>query len=130
MRFDLEIEEGVTVPCSFGINSTELYCELKGIDLGEVEEHIGPNMKAPDLRDLIYTGIQAAALEDGVECPYNKYKVGQSLNDFFTADGLIDVLAKFGDSLPKFVDKKKVAELVAKVGKPPKKGKATGSKSK
>lgn len=125
MKFEITLHDKPT-ECSFGINATELFCELKGVELSAITGLIHKHMSMVDIRDLVFCGIQAACLENGTECKMTKFQVGSGL-DNLDGDELMDVLLKFTESLPKWAKddgKKKVGKAKQGGKRKPQRGKA------
>ena len=112
MRFKIILNDTPT-DVSFGITATELFCELKKIELNEVDGLIGKNMSFLDLRDLLFSGIKAACLEDGDECEDKvRHQVAAAM-DKMDGDELMDLLIKFSESLPSWASKPEKKKVTA-----------------
>jgi len=80
--------EGDLVPLKFGMNAFLLFCELRGIELDQLDKVLA---KADPgvLRDMTFCGNKAASLSRGIE-PFfkNKEEIGDLLDEnpgFITA---------------------------------------------
>jgi len=74
---------GKTVGFKFGTNAFALLSELHKVELEDLDKVLG---NVTGIRDLIFCAAQACALSSGKEITFNRFQVGDWLDEMTQAD--------------------------------------------
>ena len=95
---------GIERPIKFGINQTDMFCELRGIKLKDYYALLAGfetgNYMYGDIRDLVWSALKDGARQQGEEFDLSKYDVGD-LMDADPAKYIAETLEALVGSLPK-----------------------------
>jgi len=101
---------GKTRPYSFGWNAIEVFCDTLEIpvkDLGKALKGITKgNFELKIVRVILYSGLKAEELANGIESKYNAWKVGQWIDEM-DQEELNKAMEIFAVSLPNWAEKAK-----------------------
>ena len=105
-------------PLKFGINQTDIFCELKGIKLGDyyklLEGFSKGNWMFGDMRDLLYSGLKDGARQAKEPFDIDRYTVGDWMDDD-PAKYIAETMEQITGSLPKPTDNGSKKKATAKV---------------
>lgn len=101
-------------PLKFGTNAGAILCQLRGINLKQVQELIDPekmknyDIDGTEIRDTIYSALVAAARSANLEVDFNESNVGDWLDEIIDQPELMmKMLTVMAGGSPK-AEKKKV----------------------
>jgi hypothetical protein len=95
---------GKDFPISFGLNQSVLYCELRKINITQMNEDFkkmaNNSGNGSELRDLIWSSLKDGARKNNIDFPYTNYDVGDWVEKADEKEMEMWV-KEFSNSLPK-----------------------------
>ena len=102
-------------PTKFGLNQSILYCELRGINITQMNEEfagfVNGEHTGGEIRDLIWSSLKDGARVAKVDFPYTNLDVGDWMEDI-SAEEMTSFIEEMAGDLPKAKanSKKKVVQ--------------------